>query len=71
MNLYRELSEKRKEGQENGTIPSWYTTAGLQLFNEKYLYESANIKDQFKRIDIFLNIKMQKINFLIYYGMDG
>lgn len=50
MNLYKELSEKRKQGQENGTIPKWYSSAGFQLFSEKYLYEADSIKEQFERI---------------------
>ena len=49
-NLYELLSEKRKKMQAEGTVPLWYTTAGLQLFEDKYLYKAANVKEQFERI---------------------
>lgn len=48
--LYKELSESRKHGQLIGSIPEWYTTAGYQLFTDKYLFEAASIKDQFSRL---------------------
>jgi ribonucleotide reductase alpha subunit len=50
IDLYKQLSTDRKLGIENGTIPPWYTTAGLQLFKDRYLYKAANIKEQFERI---------------------
>lgn len=50
IDLYEKLSEKRKKQQEQGVLPQWYTTAGLQLFEQKYLYEAENVKEQFERI---------------------
>uniref|UniRef100_A0A183CR70 Ribonucleoside-diphosphate reductase n=1 Tax=Globodera pallida TaxID=36090 RepID=A0A183CR70_GLOPA len=34
----------------DGTVPLWMATAGLQMFNEKYLYEAANPREQYMRI---------------------
>lgn len=48
--LYEELSESRKKQQLEGLIPEWYSTAGFQLFMEKYLYQAGSIKEQFERI---------------------
>lgn len=52
MSLYTKLSNKRKELQTKGLIPNWYTTAGYQLFAEKYEYETngQSLKGQFERI---------------------
>lgn len=47
---YQELSEERKQMQADGTMPGWYTTAGWQLFKDKYLYETTTVKGQFERI---------------------
>lgn len=49
-NIYDDLSKRRKELQEQGLIPDWYSTAGLQMFEEKYQYEAANVREQFQRI---------------------
>lgn len=50
-NLYRRLSEERKTLQEQDLIPEWYTTAGWQLFKEKYLYGTDRaVHGQFERI---------------------
>lgn len=50
-NLYEKLSNERKQLQEKELLPSWYTTAGWQLFKEKYLYNTEEaVKGQFKRI---------------------
>lgn len=50
-NLYKKLSEERKELQSKGLIPDWYTTAGWQMFKSKYLYDTNEaVKGQFKRI---------------------
>lgn len=49
-NVYDKLSEERKEMQAAGTMPMWYTTAGWQMFKEKYLYETDSVKGQFERI---------------------
>lgn len=48
--LYEELSEKRKTLQAQGLLPEWYSTAGLQLFLDKYLYEADSVRAQFERI---------------------
>ena len=50
IDLYEQLSEERKEGQHNGTIPSWMSTGGFQMFKQKYLYDAANPREQFMRI---------------------
>lgn len=49
-NMYDKLSEERKKMQEAGTMPEWFSTAGWQLFKDKYLYEAANPKEQYQRI---------------------
>lgn len=49
-NIYTKLSEKRKNLQEQGLVPGWYTTSGFQMFEERYLYEADNIREQFDRI---------------------
>jgi ribonucleoside-diphosphate reductase alpha chain len=49
-NIYELLSEERKKLQEEGRVPVWYTTAGWQMFKEKYLYEAADVREQFTRI---------------------
>ena len=51
-NLYKDLSEKRKELQEQGLVPSWYTTGGYQMFADKYEYDTngQSVKGQFDRI---------------------
>ena len=33
---FEQLSQERKQHQEKGTLPSWYTTQGWQMFKEKY-----------------------------------
>lgn len=49
-NLYELLSEERKQMQQEGTMPEWYSTAGWQLFKDKYLYQASNPKEQYLRI---------------------
>ena len=51
-NLYSKLSQKRKELQEAGLVPSWYTTGGYQMFESKYEYETQgrSVRGQFERI---------------------
>ena len=51
-NLYTKLSEKRKKLQEEGFVPEWYSTAGFQLFESKYEYqtEGRSVRGQFERI---------------------
>lgn len=48
--IYKKLSAERKELQEKGEIPMWYTTAGWQLFKEKYQYQNQTVKETFYRI---------------------
>ena len=60
--LYEELSTKRKQGQENGEIPGWYTTAGAQMFYDKYLYAATSVKEQFERIALTAAKHLAKIN---------
>lgn len=49
-NLYEKISEERKVGQAIGTIPDWMSTAGYQMFLQKYLYQAENPRQQFMRI---------------------
>ncbi len=49
-NLYEQLSEARKAGQLDGTVPDWMSTAGYQMFLQKYLYQADNPRQQFWRI---------------------
>lgn len=50
IDIYEKLSEDRKKSQEQGLTPEWYSTAGYQLFHDKYLYQADSIKGQFERI---------------------
>lgn len=52
MNVYEQLSEERKALQEQGLVPEWYTTAGFQMFKDKYEYEvhGQSVRGQFRRI---------------------
>tara|TARA_Y100000296_G_scaffold87311_1_gene132009 strand:- start:567 stop:2252 length:1686 start_codon:yes stop_codon:yes gene_type:complete len=43
-------SRERKDLQEKGLCPSWWTTGGYQLFEDKYQYQAANPKEQYERI---------------------
>jgi len=49
-NLYNKLSEERKALQEAGNLPEWFTTAGWQLFKDKYLYGASTYREQIGRI---------------------
>lgn len=49
-NIYEQLSEERKQLQVEGRVPEWYTTAGWQMFKEKYMYETTDVAGQFARI---------------------
>lgn len=52
-NIYKELSAERKQLQEQGLLPEWYTTAGWQMFKDKYLYETDRaVRGQFERIAV-------------------
>lgn len=50
IDLYEQISEERKVGQAIGTIPDWMSTAGYQMFLQKYLYQAENPQQQFMRI---------------------
>ena len=45
-----QLSKERKELQEKGLIPDWFTTQGWQLFKEKYLWDAKGVTDTYRRI---------------------
>lgn len=47
---YEQLSAERKELQDKGEVPEWYTTAGYQLFMEKYTLPGQTLKDRYKQI---------------------
>ncbi len=51
-NIYKELSEERKKLQEQDLVPQWYTTAGYQMFKEKYEWDTQgrSVRGQFERI---------------------
>ncbi len=49
-NYYEELSKERKALQKNGECPLFFTTAGWQLFKEKYLYQASTPRQQYQRI---------------------
>ena len=49
--LYQKLSQERKQLQKQGLIPEWFTTAGWQLFKDKYLYGTDKaVYGQYERI---------------------
>ena len=50
MSIYNKLREERKRLLEFGLIPEWYSTAGWQLFKERYLYQANNPREQYERI---------------------
>ena len=51
-NIYRKLSEERKRLQAEGLVPEWYSTAGFQLFKERYEYDTngRSVRGQYERI---------------------
>jgi len=46
---YKEFGKERKEHQELGLLPKWFSTSGYQLFKEKYLW-ADNYKAQITAI---------------------
>lgn len=48
--LFEELSKERKQLQEDGEVPNWYTTQGYQLFKSKYSYKGETVKQAFSRV---------------------
>lgn len=49
-NVYEQLSEERKALQLADLVPEWYTTAGWQMFKDKYMYKTEHVRGQFERI---------------------
>jgi len=51
-NIYKQLSAERKDLQLKGLVPDWYSTAGFQMFKDKYEYETngRSVRGQFERI---------------------
>jgi ribonucleoside-diphosphate reductase alpha chain len=49
-NIYEELSTERKELQDKGLLPDFYTTGGYQLLKSKYLSEGETPKQRYKTI---------------------
>ena len=45
-----DYSKLRKQLQKEGEVPSWYTTAGLQLFYEKYSWQQETVKSRMTSI---------------------
>lgn len=43
-------SEKRKLTQEQGTTPEWFTTAGYQMFDQKYAWQGETVMDRYLSI---------------------
>lgn len=50
MSIFEELSSERKQLQENGKLPKWFTTLGWQAFKNKYLFEAETYEEQIDRI---------------------
>lgn len=52
VNLYEQISARRKAEQAAGLVPEWYTTGGAQMFYEKYEFETngRSVRGQFERI---------------------
>lgn len=48
--MYDKLSEERKRLQEQDNLPEWFSTAGWQLFKERYLYDAKTPREQYERI---------------------
>lgn len=48
--LYDKLSEERKKMQEDGDMPSFWSTGSWQLFKNKYLYQANTPREQYTRI---------------------
>jgi len=45
-----DYSKLRKQLQKEGEVPHWYTTAGLQLFYEKYSYNKETVRSRMTSI---------------------
>lgn len=49
VNYYEKLGQERKALQAKGLLPEWYTTAGYQLFKERYLWANTP-REQYETI---------------------
>ena len=56
-----DYSKMRKKQQEQGELPQWFTTGGLQLFHEKYAYDGETFKHRLKTISKALAAHAPKI----------
>jgi ribonucleoside-diphosphate reductase alpha chain len=52
VNKYEQLSAERKKLQAVGEVPDWYTTAGYQLFTEKYTLPGQSLKDRYEQVAV-------------------
>lgn len=50
---YEQLSEERKKLQAIGLVPEWYTTAGYQLFTEKYTLPGQSLFERYDQIAMY------------------
>lgn len=46
----KDYSKIRKELQAIGEVPEWFTTGGMQLFDQKYAYKEETVKSRFRTI---------------------
>lgn len=46
----KDYSKIRKELQAVGEVPQWYTTGGMQLFDQKYAYKGETVRSRFRSI---------------------
>lgn len=46
----KDYSKIRKELQAVGEVPSWFTTGGYQLFDQKYAYKGETVRSRFRSI---------------------
>jgi ribonucleoside-diphosphate reductase alpha chain len=45
-----DYSKLRKQWQKEGEVPHWYTTAGMQLFMQKYSWKGESVKSRMESI---------------------
>lgn len=45
-----DYSKLRKQWQKEGVVPDWYTTAGMQLFMQKYSWQGEHVKSRMETI---------------------
>lgn len=61
VNHYEKLSNERKQLQAAGLLPEWYTTAGFQLFKDRYLW-AATPRSQYETIAATLAAHTDDVN---------